>query len=68
MLFFIKADTVVKGKLETHQKGIEILGTGPDKLATAIPSSGGGTSVQGSPTVTKLKALMEQVETIKAER
>ena len=30
-----------------------------------LPSSGG---VKGSPTITKLKALMEDVETLKVER
>ncbi len=61
-----QADQVVKGKLDTHQRFIEILSKGGDSLQSAVPASG-GQAVKGSPTVTKLKALMEDVETAKAE-
>lgn len=53
--------------METHRKGIEILSKGGNNLESAIPSSG-GQAVRGSPAVTKLKSLMEDVDTIKAER
>ena len=64
---YFQADGVVKDKLDTHRAGIDILGGGGDALASAIPASG-AQAVKGSPAVTKLKALMEDVETIKAER
>ena len=35
-------------------------------LQSAIPASG-GQAVKGSPTVTKLRALMEDIDTVKAE-
>ena len=39
--------------------------SGPSEMQKNLPSSGG---VKGSPTISKLKALMEDVETVKAER
>ena len=57
----------MKDKLDTHRAGIDILGKGGDALASSIPASG-AQAVQGSPAVAKLKELMEDVETIKAER
>jgi hypothetical protein len=42
-----------------------IYSNGPSEMQKNLPSSGG---VKGSPTITKLKALMEDVETLKVER
>ena len=53
--------------MESHKKGIEMLSKGASSLQSAVPS-GQGQNVKGGPTVSKLRALMEQVETIKAER
>ncbi len=58
---------MVKEKLQTHLNGIEMLSKGGESLSAAIPSSG-TSAVKGSPTVTKLKSLVEDVETLKAER
>jgi hypothetical protein len=44
---------------------METLSKGASEMQQNLPASGG---VKGSPTVSKLKALMEDVETIKAER
>lgn len=57
----------MKEKLQTHEGSIDVLSKGGDGLQDAIPASGGA-AVKGSPVVTKLKQLMEQVDTIKAER
>ena len=57
----------MKDKLDTHRAGIDILGKGGDALASSIPASG-SQAEQGSPAVAKLTELMEDVETIKAER
>ncbi len=58
---------MVKDKLEKHKDSIALLGQGVSSVQSTIPSAG-GQSVKGSPTVTKLKELMEDVETIKVER
>lgn len=58
---------MVHDKLELHKKGVEMLAKGPSNLQSVIPS-GGGQNMKGSPNVTKLKGLMEDVETLKAER
>jgi hypothetical protein len=55
----------VKDKFERHRASIEMLSKGLAEMQKSLPSSGG---VKGSPTVSKLKALMEDVETVKAER
>ncbi len=57
---------MVNDKLVIHRKFIEILSKGGDNLQSSIPASG-GQAVKGSPTVTKLKSLIEDVETAKAE-
>ncbi|TRY67905.1 hypothetical protein TCAL_03284 [Tigriopus californicus] len=62
-----QADNVVHDKLEVHKKGVEMLAKGPNNLQSVIPS-GGGQNVKGSPNVVKLKGLMEDIETLKAER
>lgn len=62
----IVADRVVRQKFEENAHGIELLSKSPSELHQAIPASSG--SVSNSPSVTKLRSLMEAVETIKAER
>ncbi|KAJ4450416.1 hypothetical protein ANN_01840 [Periplaneta americana] len=65
----MKADKVVRDKFESHLRGMELLSKGPDEMQNAVPSAGpGGSSVQNSSAVQQLRKLMEDVETIKAER
>jgi programmed cell death 6-interacting protein len=59
------ADKIVRDKFDRHRSSIEMLSKGPAEMQKNLPSSGG---VKGSPAVAKLKALMEDVETIKCER
>ena len=55
--------------MDSHKEGISTLSRGAAGVKAAVPSGGGGGgAVQGSPTVAKLRQLMEAVETIKAER
>lgn len=44
---------------------METLSKGAGEMQQNLPASGG---VKGSPSVTRLKGLMEDVETLKAER
>nr|CAH7717144.1 unnamed protein product [Callosobruchus chinensis] len=62
----IQADKVVKEKFETHRRGIELLSGGPGAIEGALPS--GGSQNLDSSAVSTLRQLMEEVETIKAER
>ncbi|KAJ9593455.1 hypothetical protein L9F63_014984 [Diploptera punctata] len=65
----MQADKVVREKFETHRRGMELLSKGPADMQAAVPSAGpGGNSVQNSSAVHQLRKLMEDVETIKAER
>jgi len=59
------ADGVVREKLSSHMDGIRALAGGEATLAAKLPSGAGGT---GGSTTNRLKELMEEVETLKAER
>ncbi|KAK2582526.1 hypothetical protein KPH14_004820 [Odynerus spinipes] len=61
----VSADKVVREKFETHREGMEILSMNESQLVTAVPS---GSAVQESSVVLQLRKLMEDVETLKAER
>ncbi|XP_012281249.1 programmed cell death 6-interacting protein isoform X2 [Orussus abietinus] len=61
----INADKVVRETFETNRESIEILSGNEGDLANAIPA---GSGVQESNVVTNLRRLMEEVETLKAER
>uniref|UniRef100_A0A1L8DJF9 Putative programmed cell death protein n=1 Tax=Nyssomyia neivai TaxID=330878 RepID=A0A1L8DJF9_9DIPT len=63
----VQADGVVRGKFDGHINGIEILSKSPEELERSVPSAGGA-GVSNSPSVQKLRSLMDSVETIKAER
>jgi len=56
---------IVTEKFQRHRASIDMLSKGPGEMQKNLPSSGG---IKGSATITKLKNLMEEVETIKAER
>lgn len=65
----MQADKVVREKFDTHRRGMELLSKGPADMQAAVPSAGpGGNSIQNSSAVHQLRKLMEDVETIKAER
>lgn len=63
----VAADKTVREKFETHRKGIEMLSKGSQALQLAVPA-GSGANVGNSSAVTTLRSLMEEVETLKAER
>merc|ERR1711915_952753 len=60
-----QAYTVVKSKLADHMNGMRALAGGESVLAQQLPSGAGGS---GGSTTNRLKELMEEVETLKAER
>ena len=55
----------MKEKLSTHMQGMKALAGGESVLAQQLPSGAGGS---GGSSTSRLKALMEEVETLKAER
>lgn len=62
----ISADKIVRQKFESNLHGMEMLSKPPNELHNAIPAGSG--VVSNSTSVMKLRALMESVETMKAER
>jgi len=60
-----QADGMVKEKLSTHMAGMQILSGGKDHMAAQLPQGSAGS---GGTTTHRLKELMEEVETLKAER
>ena len=59
------ADGVVREKLDSHMDGMRALAGGETMLSQKLPSGAGGS---GGSTTNRLKELMEDVETLKAER
>ena len=57
-----QADSMVKEKLTGHMHGMQMLSGGETQLASSLPKGSGGSSTS------RLKELMEEVETLKAER
>lgn len=57
----------MREKLESHRSGMELLSKSTHELQSDIPSGPDG-SVSNSDAVLTLRQLMEEVETIKAER
>lgn len=55
----------VREKFESHREGMEILSMDESQLSSVIPS---GSAVQESSVVLQLRKLMDNVETLKAER
>lgn len=62
----IEADKTVQEKFQKHQRNIELLSASDAELESGIPS--GNPTASNSPCVQRLRQLMEEVETIKAER
>ncbi|CAH1131348.1 unnamed protein product [Ceutorhynchus assimilis] len=63
----VEADKLVQNKFTTHKPMMELLSKSPAELETSLPSGNGG-NVENSSSVATLRSLMEEVETIKAER
>ncbi|CAG9818187.1 unnamed protein product [Phaedon cochleariae] len=63
----VKADRAVRDKFEAQRGGMQLLSEGPAAIRTALPSGGAGNVLDSSAAQT-LRSLMEEVETIKAER
>lgn len=65
----VQADQVVQGKFEANKRGMEILSGSQAEVEQAVQKEGGGCGAVGnSACVQRLRQLMEQVETCKAER
>jgi len=65
------ADKVVRDKFESHTEYIALLAQGSNNMENKMPGASGsssGDAISNSPNVAKLKALCENVETLKAER
>jgi len=60
-----QADNVVKEKFETHGNWMRALEGGLTAITGVLPAGNGG---GGGPAASRLKELMEEVETVKAER
>lgn len=65
----VRADGVVREKYNKHRRHMDLLSKGERELTAAIPKTGAASSSSASsPAVQELRKLMEEVETIKAER
>lgn len=65
----VRADGVVREKYNKHRRHMDLLSKGEAELSAAIPKVGAASSSSASsPAVQELRKLMEQVDTIKAER
>lgn len=64
----INADRIVQEKFQKHKQAIDLLSKSPGEIEKALPSGGGAHASESSGVVQKLRKLMEEVETIKAER
>ncbi|XP_066953002.1 programmed cell death 6-interacting protein [Macrobrachium rosenbergii] len=63
----MNADSTIREKYDAHKEGMELLSGGPTSLAAALPSAGSNNN-GSNPAIQKLKQLMEDVETLQAER
>ncbi|XP_060527003.1 programmed cell death 6-interacting protein [Cylas formicarius] len=63
----IEADKSIRNKFDSHRAMIELLSKQPEEIEASIPS-GGNANVQSCSAVATLRSLMEEVETVKAER
>ncbi|RUS90047.1 hypothetical protein EGW08_002160 [Elysia chlorotica] len=64
----IQADHIVKEKYNTHKNAIALLSKPKAELESTLPAASAAASLQGSDVVKRLRELIEQVNTIKAER
>uniref|UniRef100_A0A1B6GMD2 BRO1 domain-containing protein n=1 Tax=Cuerna arida TaxID=1464854 RepID=A0A1B6GMD2_9HEMI len=63
-----RADKIVQDKYKLHKQGIELLNEGPVIIGLSIPSTNGRTIDNISSLASKLKTLMQEVDTMKTER
>lgn len=63
----VQADRTVRDKFDTHRRGMELLSKPVAELTAAVPSGSVG-NIENSSAVGTLRQLMEEVETVKAER
>jgi len=64
-----QADKTVRDKYESHKRGMELLSEGPAVMAASVPHAGGvASNSSNSTSAGRLRHLMDQVETMKAER
>ncbi|XP_055628547.1 programmed cell death 6-interacting protein [Toxorhynchites rutilus septentrionalis] len=64
----ITADKTVREKFEVNRNGIELLSKTPEQLSEEIPISVTKNNISNSSATQKLRALIENVDKIKAER
>lgn len=65
----VQADKTVREKFDKHRSGMELLSKSPEELQEAVPNSADGSgNISDSSAAQKLRNLMEEVETVKAER
>ncbi|CAL1536222.1 unnamed protein product [Lymnaea stagnalis] len=64
----IQADQIVKQKYETHKNAIFLLSKPKSELESALPAASAAASLQNSAVVKRLRELIEQINTLKAER
>lgn len=62
----IKADKVIREKYDAHKRGMQLLSDGVEVMTKELPLSAGAGA--DCPAAATLSVLMEQVETMKAER
>ncbi|XP_064594708.1 programmed cell death 6-interacting protein-like isoform X2 [Liolophura sinensis] len=63
-----QADAIVQQKYATHKKAFDILSKPQSEIENCLPSANPTAAIQNTPCVQELRKLMEEVETIKAER
>ncbi|BFZ06266.1 hypothetical protein BsWGS_09305 [Bradybaena similaris] len=64
----VQADHIVKEKYNSHKSAISLLSKPKGELEAALPAATAAGSLQKSSVVARLRNLLEQVNTIKAER
>lgn len=64
----IQADKIVQEKFNKHKEAIMLLTKPEEELRSALPSANPTAALKDSSVVQELRKLMEEVETIKAER
>lgn len=63
------ADNVIKGKFESHRRGVELLSRPEDQLGAAVPNaSQAALDSSRTPAAEQLRMLMRTVEDMKGER
>lgn len=64
----IQADGIVREKFDKHKRCIELLSKSPEQLQNAVPRGSTAGNVSNASAAETLRQLMEEVETVKAER